>query len=198
MRTEHKPTRGFSLVELMVSLTIFSIVMVVSVGTLLVMIDANAKAQALYSVMTNLSFAIDSVTRNVRTGHAHYCASSEAQVYEAFGRQGSLSEYKRRDCTTGQNTLVFTREIDDERIGYRLHNGAIQQREGSDGSWLDITASDVFIERFEFTTVGTTRTGKDTAQPQIALLVEGYVLNGLDTETDFRLQTRVSQRILDY
>ena len=40
--------KGFTLIELMVSLTVFSIVMVVSIGTLLIMIDSNAKAQALY------------------------------------------------------------------------------------------------------------------------------------------------------
>ena len=81
--TEHSVrARGFTLVELMVSLTIFSIVMMVSTGTLLVLIDVNAKAQALYSATSNLSFALDSMTREMRTGYHYYCDDSNGQTGE--------------------------------------------------------------------------------------------------------------------
>ena len=43
--------KGFTLIELMVSITIFSIVMLISVGALLSIIDANRKDQSLKSVM---------------------------------------------------------------------------------------------------------------------------------------------------
>ena len=65
--------RAFSLIELMVSVALFSIVMVISVGSLLTMIDANRKAQALKSVMNNLNFALESMVRNARVGTNFNC-----------------------------------------------------------------------------------------------------------------------------
>src|SRR3989344_8697452 len=51
--------RGFTLVEMIVAIALFSIVMVVSVGALLALVTANRKAQALQSVMNNLNIALD-------------------------------------------------------------------------------------------------------------------------------------------
>ncbi|MEL6804355.1 MAG: type II secretion system protein, partial [Bacteroidota bacterium] len=82
--------RGFSLIELLVSVSIYIVVITMAVGTLLVLIDANAKAQNMQDVMTNLTFAIDSMTREVRTGRGYYCSDTDPGV--------SLSEFAVNDC----------------------------------------------------------------------------------------------------
>lgn len=191
---------GFSLVELMVSLTIFSIVMTVSVGTLLVLIDANAKSQALYSAMTNLSFATDNITRNIRTGYDYYCGSlSGASDNLPTGSQ---------DCQNDADAtgIAFTREKDSVRVGYRYNPTAqsieqlVDDNTGTD-NWLRLTSDDVKVTKFEVRPSGTRGvydTPSDSIQPRITLLIEGYVNNGLDTNTDFILQTSVTQRTLNY
>ncbi len=187
-------TRGFSLVELMVSLTIFSVVMTVSIGTLLVLIDANAKAQALYSSMTNMSYVMDSITRNIRTGYDHHCGLSSG------GEDDRDLPNNTKDCEGGGVTsIAFTREADDVRVGYRLNGNAIEQNEGGN-SWVAVTADDVDVDSFEFTVVGTDDAVNDgdSVQPRISLFVDGKVNNGLETDTDFSLQTTVTGRILDY
>lgn len=64
---------GFSLVELIVSLALFSVVVTISVGALLVLIAANDQQQKEQSIMSNLSFALDSMTREMRTGTYYFC-----------------------------------------------------------------------------------------------------------------------------
>jgi len=191
------PTRGFSLVELMVSLTIFSIVMTVSTGTLLVLIDMNAKAQALYSATTNLSFALDSMTRQVRTGYRYYCDMSSQSSSEALPNLNVTD-----DCDEG-NFLKFVREEDGVRMGYRLNTASrsIEQKEES-GNWVSITADDVVIDTFEVTVKHpatlTGGSGPDRLlQPTVEIIVKGHVNNGLDTDTDFNIQSRILQRRLD-
>lgn len=183
---------GFSLIELMVSLTIFSLVMVVSISTLLTIIDANAKAQALYSSMTNLSFAVDSMSRNTRTAYDHYCGSY-ANVSGANLPAGN------RDCNGGDG-IVFTRERDGSRVGYRWDSNkmTIEQKIAgvANDAWLPITSSTTKITVFEVTVDGST--GGDDRQTNVTILINGYVVNGLDTSTDFVLQTNVTQRILNY
>lgn len=185
---------GFTLVELMVSLTVFSIVMTISTGTLLVLIDLNSKAQALYSATTNLSFALDSMTREMRTGYRYHCAATISS--------GLPLPPNTANCSNGA-FVAFTREEDAVRMGYRLNTEthAIEQKV-SNGNWVAITASDVYVDTFQITVANsgtlTDGTGTDRqAQPSVDVLVEGHVNNGLDTETDFLIQTHILQRRLD-
>jgi prepilin-type N-terminal cleavage/methylation domain-containing protein len=65
---------GFTLVEVLVSLAIFSIVVVSALGAMLAISDANRRVQQTRSVMDNLSLAIESISRNLRLGYMYHCA----------------------------------------------------------------------------------------------------------------------------
>lgn len=191
--TQPKYLAGFTLVELMVSLTIFSIVMLISTGTLLVLINVNAKAQALYSSTTNLSFALDSMTREMRTGYYYYCSSG-----------GDLPNPDvKGNCTTSTNALIaFMRDKDAWQVGYRFNNGRIEQRINNptsstgDISWTPITSQDVTIETFSVA-VANSASMTEEKQPTIDIHVTGKVTNGLDTDTKFNIQTHIVERKLD-
>lgn len=72
----NKYSRGFTLVEMIVSLAIFSIVAVVALGALMKIIGANKKAQTLQSAMTNINFALESMSREMRVGSKFACILS--------------------------------------------------------------------------------------------------------------------------
>jgi len=195
-------SRGFSLVELLVSLSIFSIVMLVSTGTLLIMIDINAKAQAVYSSATNLTFALDSITREIRTGYDYFCANTYAAGGVMSLQEGS------RDCNNNNqgDYIAFTRERDEVRTAYRFVQdasggipGRIEANEGN--GWIPLTSDDVVIETFELVVVGTEsfydNDSDDVVQPYTDLFIKGYVNNGLDNDTDFSIQSHIIQRRLD-
>jgi prepilin-type N-terminal cleavage/methylation domain-containing protein len=184
--------KGFTLVELMVSLTIFSIVMLISTGTLLILIDINAKAQAIYSATTNLTFALDNMTREIRTGYHYNC-----MLVTNPGPTDPLPvQTNTNDCPSG-NYIAFTREKDGSQVAYRLNGSKIEsKRVGS--SWLPLTSDDVVIDTFQLVVSGTaTQEANNTVQPTVEFLVKGHVNNGLDTDTDFVIQSRVVQRRLD-
>ena len=187
--------RGFTLIELMVSLTLFSIVMVISIGSLLIMIDANAKAQALYSSMTNMSFALDSMTREMRTGYHYYCAQKNLTATDTD--MSVPIKTSTQDCASG-DFITFTRERDGRQFGYRLKGNQIEQYE--DGSWISITSKkDVVIDTFQLVVKNSTpyEDSNDTAQPTIDLFIKGRMSNGLDVETVFSIQTQMVARRLD-
>ena len=179
---------GFTLVELMVSLAIFSIVITISIGTLLVMIDVNAKAQALYSSTTNLSFALDSIAREVRTSYAYNCQTT-------FENDGIPNQGATQNCSTGGGQLLaFIRESDNEQSGYRKSGSSLERYQ--DGSWIPITSEqDVIIEVFDVT-VQHAGVG-DGEQPTVDIFIQGKVNNGLDVDTDFSIQTHIVSRQLD-
>jgi prepilin-type N-terminal cleavage/methylation domain-containing protein len=196
----HNNRSGFSLVELMVALSLFSIIMTVSMGTLLILIDANAKAQAISSAMTNLTFALDSMTRNLRTGRNFYCTNA-----------GSLSGALPTSVSncTGNTAIVFTPGYESStRIAYRFNSSSstIEQRidrNSVQGQWVPLTSDkppiQVAIQTLRFTVEGAQDTeAGNYVQPRVTLLIDGSVLNGLSGSTPFQVQSRVTQRVLNY
>ncbi|MFA6433049.1 MAG: type II secretion system protein [Candidatus Paceibacterota bacterium] len=65
--------RGFTLVEIIVAMMIFSIVAVVALAALVKIIDANKKAQTTHDAVTNLSFVLEAMSREMRSGSNYYC-----------------------------------------------------------------------------------------------------------------------------
>ena len=82
---------------------------------LLVLIASNNQLQAEQSVMTNLSFALDSMTREIRTGSHYYCdaqnnAGSDPKLFQDGndltsnpGQIDAGDDYGYQDCSDGNN-----------------------------------------------------------------------------------------------
>ncbi len=184
---------GFSLIEVLVSLSLFTIVMTVSVGVLMVLIDANARAQSTQEVMTNLSFALDSITREIRTGSDYYCGgvselptSGEAAMNCPSGSEG---------LTFNEGGQSLTEDASSRRIALRLNNESIERRLG-DGTWTPITSEDITVHELRFIVTGVTRS--DAESPTVTLYIKGEAGSEEDgTESEFSVQTTVVQQLLD-
>lgn len=210
--------QGFTLVEMIVSLAIFSIVVTVSVGALLVLVGTNQQLQGEQSVMTNLSFALDSMTREIRTGSGYYCISDTSNVglSNVFNGASNLDteltsgEFPRtQDCQNGnQNSSRFHGlaiveggdSISDasDRILYFFDSveKKIYRRVGN-GSAESIVSSGIVIEELEFFVTGTTpqRLG-DNVQPTVTLFIKAKEKDLPNAKT-YYLQTTITQRTLD-
>ena len=77
-------SRGFTLIEMIVSLAIFSIVAVVALGALMKIVSANKKAQSLQSAMTNINYALESISREMRVGSDFTCVSPLGTIYNGY------------------------------------------------------------------------------------------------------------------
>lgn len=183
-----KKQKGFTLIELMVSVGLFAVVMTVSVGTLLALIDANRKAQSIKSIMNNLNFALDSMTRTVRTGIDYYCDDVMTNGSLPSGTQG---------CSTGGARLVLTND-QGERVGYRYRvvsgNGRVERNVDNAG-WIQLTASEIDITDMQFYATGIT--AGNSRQPLVTIAMSGVAGRSSDTNTEFNVQTTVTQRLLD-
>ena len=185
--------RGFSLIEVLVSLSIFTVVVTISVGILMVLVAAHAKAQNTQAVMTNLSFALDSITREIRTGSDYFCGT-----HDTLPISGETSQ----NCPDGGLALSFTeggesltQGMGSRRIGLRLNNGAIERRLGSSGSWAPVTSPEVEITALYFYVNGVTR--QDSNSPIVIIYLEGVAGVEDGSESTFHVQATVVQQLLD-
>jgi hypothetical protein len=158
-------------------------------GSLLVLIDANAKGQGVQSVLTNVSFALDSMTRNIRTGTDYYCDTNTISPLPGYG--------ETHDCTSG-TYIVYTDGRTGNRVGFRYNKdaGSIERRI-NDGAWLPITSSEIHVTSFLVTVIGS-GSQPDVKQPTAHIFTQGYIVSDPDTKPDFELQTTITQRTLDF
>ncbi len=183
--------RGFTLVELMVSLSIFIIVVLAAVGSLYTVNNASRKVQAMRSVLDNLNFAVESLSRSVRTSNSVVCGGSlnvSGDPNCSFSSQ-SQSSMLLVDSTIGVNTLV------EYRLGfYPNGNGAIQKRNQESGiwtNWISLTSSEIDIEQLIFYVEGASPS--DGAQTSVSVFIKGSATTG-DSIAPFSIQTYLSQR----
>jgi prepilin-type N-terminal cleavage/methylation domain-containing protein len=212
MNTPYKQS-GFTLVEMIVSLAIFSIVVTVSVGALLVLVATNQQLQGEQGVMTNLSFALDSMTREIRTGNEYFCVSDpNGGSLFTTGNLDQELDGDVQDCATGNPSdhrfhgLAFTEGGDSITSGsdkilyfYDREEKKIFRRVGN-GPAESIVSSGIVIEEFEFFVSGTRPLSaggaNSTDQPAVTLFIKATE-KGVSTNKPFYLQTTITQRTLD-
>jgi len=200
-----RESKGFTLIEMIVSVALFAVVMVVAVGALLALTGANRKAQAIQSVMNNLNITLDGMVRNIRMGTDYHCGVG------AYTRSTSDS------CAEGDDAFTFTcnpgtascgsagarwayrfvcpSKLDED--GACVSGGYIERSQnGGTSAWTRLTAEEVSVERMVFYVVGTQR--GNLLQPMVVMVVKGTAGGqNVRTQTSFHIQATAVQRELD-
>ncbi|HEY4505038.1 MAG TPA: prepilin-type N-terminal cleavage/methylation domain-containing protein [Candidatus Paceibacterota bacterium] len=182
-------TRGFTLIEMLVSISIFTIVVIIAVGALLHLTRASDHSQAILAAINNLDFAMEQMSRTMRVGTSFYCSNSAHPV----SRQA-------RDCPFGQerNAVSFT-DQDGRRLVYKLNTEtyALERENLSEvpRRIFSITAPEIKIENLTFAVIGSQ--SYDNFQPLIVINIKARTaMEGFKEEdqVSFNLQTAISQR----
>jgi len=184
--------RGFTLIEMMVALSLFTVVITVSLGSLLSIIDANKKSQAIQSLMTNLNFVMDDISRNARVGSNYHCSDAT----------NALDVTMVRNCPSGDTLFAFepTRgnpSSPTDQVVYRFVNSGTGIEKSSDGgsSFVKITSSNITLDQMKFFVVGAL--SGDSQQPRVVIVMKGVAGVEDKIKTNFNIQTTITQRILD-
>ncbi|MEZ4195382.1 MAG: type II secretion system protein [Candidatus Paceibacterota bacterium] len=214
-----KKENGFTLIEMIVSLGIFSIIITTAVGALLVLLSSNQRLQTDQGIMSTLSFAVDSMTRELRTGYNYFCegyadydAGSDLNFMndnnDHEAGDGGLDIIATTDCPNGRPSnfalqgVSFVEGGDSitggyNRIAYYFDKTrqTIMRRVGNDAS-QSIISSDIEIVNAEFFVTGSASldSSNNTEQPTITIYIEAKKVGEPKV---YYLQTTVTQRTLD-
>ena len=165
-----KTVRGFTLVEMIISVGLFAVVMTLASGAYLIMIGVNRQAQNIATGINNLSFALETMTRTIRTGTSYGCPA-----------QGN-------DCSGGTSFSVINQN--GILVTYTESGGAIMQDS------LALTDSSVTVSSLRFYASGTAdRSSGDDRQPRVTIIVTGEVSSGPGRPPErFTVQTGATMR----
>lgn len=180
----NKSKKGFTLVEILISVSLFTVIVTISMGALLSIFDANRKTQSLKTVMDNLNLALEDMSRTVRFAEHYHC-----------GNTGTLGN--PRDCENGDSFLAVT--FEGRTVVYRQNGSAIQRSNDGGLTYANVNSSDTVIENLKFYVFGTQPGPGDVDQPYVLAVIKGYAGSPGKprTRSDFSIQTLMSQRALD-
>lgn len=173
---------GFTLVELMISLTLFMVVVTAAIGSLYSVNDTSRRVEAMRSVLDNLNFAMESMSRTIRTADNIGC--------------GSTAEADCPLSSSVNSSIILDKTIGtDETIRYQhviisgSNRGEIQRCVG--GTCVAITSPGIDVKKLFFFVEGAS--SADLIQPKVIIFVEGIAIAGANT-APFAIQTQVSVR----
>jgi prepilin-type N-terminal cleavage/methylation domain-containing protein len=190
-RPQYQNQQGFTLIELMVSLSLFVIVVLAAVASLYTVNNASKKVQAMRTSLDNLNFAIESMSRTIRTGTNLGCNGG---IQDCSISNGNTGGDILLQSTLGYDGVVrFIR--DDDCFG--TGTGCIvKQKQGQtyNASELSITSPEIDIQNMIFYVDGTDPS--DGRQPSVIMFLQGTATAG-GAVAPFAIQTYVSQRTFE-
>lgn len=175
--------RGFTLIEIMTAVSIFAVVMTISMGSILGVFDTNRKSEALKAVMDNLNLSVESMSREMRFGSRYSCEPS-------FPAPNPPTP---QNCSFGGDSIAF-RANNGDTIVYALVAGTIEKSING-GNFSPVTAEEINISDLTFYVLGAL--SGDSLQPKVLVKIKGTAGVKEVDQTDFTVQTLISQRALD-
>lgn len=197
---------GFTIMELLVSVALFTATFVAVSNSFLTIVDSYRKVSSERVNVDNLSTAVESLVRGLKTGYNYHCET--AVIPE--GATPLVGIGNPRDCAVGGTFLAFEKAkgsdgIDTDQIVYKLSGGRLMRsdRGGTSGTFYPVTdiPSVVSITRLRFYVVGgiplTLPAGTNVVQPKTVIVIRGIVGSGTKRSSSFIIQTTVTQRMPD-
>lgn len=172
MNTSFKK-HGFTLIEMMVSVAIFTVIMTVTAATYLNISDVQRKANAIRAINDNVNFAMEVMTREISQGKDFNLANPGCSYAVPCG-------------------YFDFRDKDDNQVTYSLQSNSIKRTSPGDPD-LYLTSSDVVVNGIKFMVMG--QESGDGLQPMVTIIINAEAGEKLKIKTSFNLQTTITQRI---
>lgn len=173
---EKLKTSGFSLVEILVAVAIFSVVISVAIGIFTMAMKSQRKILAQQQSLDQISYAIEYMSRAIRMAKKDSSGS----------------------CIGANLNYILTHS--DQGIKFKNYNGICQEfylqggqlRENRNGVDLPLTSSGLTVKNFKIEDFGWDQ-DIDNLQPAVAIFFDIEGKEG----TEIKIQTTISQRNLD-
>ncbi|MEK7649926.1 MAG: prepilin-type N-terminal cleavage/methylation domain-containing protein [Patescibacteria group bacterium] len=179
-------TRGFSLIEIIVATGVFTVVAMLTVGSLFILTSAEKRVASIQANQDNVRFSMIEMTREIRNG-AHYAICSGGTFGDCFrlrNADGVEVDYKissdpATDCSIGAVNNCVLRAV-------------------GGGAFNPITGSDVKIERLNFYLKGADGLFPDeNVQARVTIVLQGIAQEGTPNQTEIDIQTTISMLQID-
>ena len=185
---------GFTLIEVMISIGLFTVIMIIGITAILGVNNTYRKSRSMRSAIDNLSFIMEDMARNIRLGTGYRCLitndTSDIEVPLDGTQCAGIAFEPFSSPTPGDPVDQVIYYIDSEQ------ESVFKSLTGNLSDSLPMNSVDLKIDstRSGFVVFGSSV--NDSIQPSVLIRIAGTASSGQNS-TEFNLQTTVSQRVLD-
>ncbi len=185
-----KSLKAFSLIELLVSLTLLSIVITIGLGLFLSTSASVKQSRSQRRAMENINFAMESMSRSITYGYDFSCFSPVITSNCEITTVGSPEIYFKGNYLGTANVDFKYERLINSTTGY----GYIARTVGA-GAPISLTSDQIDIKELRFYVYNTDAFGSNPQQPRVVLTIKA-TSHASNTPEDFFIQTTLSQRNL--
>jgi len=214
MNKKNNSRAGFTLIEIMIAIVLFSIMVAIGVGGLTVAIRSQRQAAALLGAQSNVSLAVEQMAREVRTGYLFCHLPGDYQDIDTTCEPCTITASSYKDpaahgaIQTGPDkgylpvwtcSALDFYNSDTDHVIYSLQNGMLMRQDNNEdgGAAEAITNSNVTVKYFNVVLFGNTE--GDNWNPRITVSL-GITPSSSDPaiqDSVLNLQTTISARTID-
>jgi len=195
--------RGFTVIETMIAISLFLVVVIIGMNSILNANVVHQKSQDMRSILDSLTFVMEDMAKNLRTGYKYHCYTGGATI----PANPNATDVAPLSCASGWG-IMFEPATGDPAVHsdqwvYYISGGNIwkataapytnpptfvQLNPGPGQVVLDPTSG--------FSVLGAESVVTNTQQPLVTIRLSGTITSRGQT-TSFRLQTSIAQRLPD-
>ncbi|QQG45685.1 MAG: type II secretion system protein [Candidatus Sungiibacteriota bacterium] len=179
----HTKKQGFTLLEMIISIGIFSVLVIASIGVTLGVSNAQIKAANIQAILDSIRFSLELITKEMRTGSGYAATSYGAACGGASGSEISFT------TALGESRTYYLSPATKTIMRMTQTTNCVQA--------VPFSSEEVNIDRLNFALSGSA-SGPNDGQPRVTLTMKArskspkyYLESSLD------LQTTVAQRLRD-
>jgi len=199
--------KGFTIIEMMISIAIFLIVVTIGMTALLNADSIHNKLQATRSTLDSLNFMMDDMSRNIRTGYDYHCFSGNdpfdstdinplscprnASALLPGGWPGYALSFKSPNPSGGVSQIIYYFDNTTGNLEKSTDGGQTFTILNPDGVVFSIKGGN--SGTYFWVSGAENESTNDNLQPFVTIILNGTITSK-GVVTPFALQTSVSQR----
>jgi len=194
-----KKQSGFTIIEMMIAITLFIVIIVYGMQSLLNANLVHKKTQDMRSILDNLSFTLDDMSKNIRIGYNYHCIDDN--------NFDSLTLSISKSCKDGiglafESSNGSSIDAEDQWVYFISDNKIWKSTLGpycGESCAIQLTPDEVKIDDqvSGFSVLGAESPIEgDQQQPLVIIRLVGSIERN-NSSTPFSIETAVSQRLID-
>ena len=200
-----KKESGYTIIETMIAVSLFIIIVMAGTGALLNANLLHQKSQSMRSIIDNLSFMMEDMSRNLRTGTSYHCitggdslpTASVSATKSCASGWGIAFEASGGDPANNNDQWVYYIGTNGVDSNIRIFKSVLGP--SSLSNFVQLTPDEVTIDSISsgFSVLGAEPpSAGDQQQPFVTIHLVGTI-TFKNVVTPFSLQTSVSERLID-
>ncbi len=188
---------GYTIIETMIAISLFIIIIMSGMGALLNANLLQHKSQDMRSIVDNLSFIMEDISRNLRTGYEYRCITdgnflTNLEIPQSCSTGGAIAfEESQGDTGITSDQWIYKIESNDGGVTFNIFKSI-------DGgtNFVQLNGTEIVINSVSgFSVLGAEAAPGNEQQPLVNIRLAGEIYYK-DLITPFDLQTSVSQRLI--